>query len=288
MNTYCKARVRSGILGVAVAAFAFLAFGSCATAPAAAGGEGAPARKVTVWKVSSIERLRPDGTVSGRVTFGYAPNGDLLSEDTFGPGGAILSRKTYVRAADGSEEVVSLGANGEVLGKASRKYAGGKLVGETLFGPAGAVLSTEEYALDGRGRRVSRVVVPSSGFGTSSEYDYEGDDLVRTVVRDSSGKILRRFETTVENGLPVREDEYDGAGNRVSAVLRHYAGGSLLREDRLTASLSVSSAYEYDRDTHGNAVETRYLDRNGRLLETTRTAWVSFGETAASAARDAR
>lgn len=281
MNVTFVARARSrAVVSCAFAAAALLA-SSCATstAPRRADKAAAGANRPVVWKISSTERVRPDGTVSSRVSYGYAADGALLSEETYGSGSALLSRKTYAPVADGSEEVVTFGATGDALVKAVRRYETGKLASETLYAPGGLAQSTEEYSYDSRGRRISRVVVPASGYGTASEYVYDGDALVRTIVRDSSGKVLRRFEITVTGGLPAREDEFDGAGNPVSSVRRTFVGGRLSREERLNASGALLSAYEYDRDESGNAVGTRYLDRDGNLLETVRTTWARFGET---------
>ncbi len=284
MSTDFVSRAPRSVFGLASLAFAVTVLGSCVSSPGAVRGEPSDgvAETVSAWKVSSIESLYPDGAVSGRVAFVYDTDGTLLSEETFGPGGALRSRKAYSRTADGEEVIVSLGPTGDVVGKAVRRYVGGTLVGETLLGAAGAEQSTEQYTLDERGRRIARSVVTASGFGTSSEYVYDGEVAVRTIVRDSAGKVLRRFEITAEGGLPVREDEYDGAGNRVSSIVRRYASALLLREERLDASLSTVSSREFDRDAHGNVVEIRYRDGNGNLLETERTKWVRFGNVPGS------
>lgn len=267
-----------GIVRLAMAISVAVLIGvSCATGPAnVAGapgsGDGGPRE---IWRVSSQEKVYPDGIMSAKIVYVYDALGTLLSETQTGPAGVIVSKRDYSTRPDASVEIVTTGEKGEVLGKAVRTFVSGRLASEILYGPTGAVQSTEEYRYDGSGRKTSRSVTSASGFATKSEYAYQGEEMVQSSVMTPTGKVLRTFRFSYQRGMPILEEEFDGSGNKISRVARTYDKELLRREER-TGQTGGATAYEYTYDGHGNPVEIRFLDRDGTLVEKTRLTWVSF------------
>jgi len=272
--------------------FVLAVLGSCAStdspAPAAVAAppvvEAAPPAPVFVdirtWKVLGVDTAYSDGVLSSVSRFEYDAVGNMLKEEQFSGAKVLLGQKTYSYKTPENVEIVTLDGKGEILGKAVRVLSGDRIVKETLTNAKNEIQSTEEYTYDAQGQKTRWSVKTASGSQVSSEYVWDQGRLVRISVLDAAGAVIKRYERTYDaGGLLTAEEEYDAKGELAGSIAYIREAAVLVREERRTPTGAVLSSVQYTNDADGNPVGMKYLDRNGRVIETKTQTGKTFTRT---------
>lgn len=269
-----------GIFAFSIVALAAIAV-SCATGSAGTKAEKGPTFvDIKIWKANRVETAYPDGMLSGIITRTYDDKGNLVSEEEFSGNKTLVSRKVYTAGANGVVAIVTLDNAGTVIGKAERTMADDRILAETQTNATGEFQASERYTYDAAGQKTKWEVKTASGNQLTTEYSYDAGNLVRIVVRDAAGKTVKRFERIFDETPGVKaEEEYDGAGTLVAKTVYTYEGAYPVREDKSNAYGAPLSSISYKNDADGNPVEITYADRNGRVVERKKQAWISFTRT---------
>ncbi len=241
-------------------------------APAPAPAAAPPAPKfvdIQTWKVLGVETAYSDGVLSSIVKYQYDSAGNMLKEEQFNGARVLQGQKVYTYKTPGQVEIVTFDGKGEVLGKAVRVFSDDRILKETLVNGKNEVQSTEEYVYDAQGQKTRWSVKTASGSQVSSEYVWDQGKLVRISVLDASAIVIKRFERTYDGaGLLATEEEYDAKGELSGSIAYIREGSVLVREERKTPTGAVLSSVQYTNDAGGNPVGMKFLDRNGRVIET--------------------
>lgn len=235
---------------------------------------------IRTWKVLEIVSAYPDGTLSSVARFQYDATGNILKEEQFSGAKALLGQKTYTYKTPEAVEIVTFDGKGEILGKAVRVLAGDRILKETLANAKNEIQSTEEYVYDAQGRKTRWSVKTASGSQVSSEYVWDQDRLARISVLDAGGAVIKRFERSYDAaGLLASEEEYDAKGELSGSIAYIREGAFVVREERRSPTGAVLSSVQFTNDADGNPLGMKYLDRNGRVIETKSQTGQTFTRT---------
>lgn len=271
--------------------FVFALFVSCASTDARKPAEALPVVQdvpppapqfmdIHTWKVLSSETAYPDGVLSNSVRFQYDEKGNILKEEQFSGTKVLISQKTYTYTTPGTIDIVTSDGKGEIVGKAVRVLSGDRLIKETLSNPKNEIQSTEEYVYDAQGQKTRWSVKTASGSQVSSEYAWDQGRLIRISVLDAGFAVIKRYERSYDAaGLLTIEKEYDAKGEILGSITYIHEGATLVREDRSSPTGAILSSVQYTNDTDGNPVGMKYLDRNGRVIESKSQSGKLFTQT---------
>ncbi len=234
-------------------------------------------RTVTLWLPETAETRYPDGVLTSAVRYGYAANGDPLTEEQFDARGTLVSRKLYSYAENGVRMISTTDSGGVLTGRIIQEFRSGLLSVETVEDGRGQRRSTAEYGYDDAGRRISYLVQASSGNRVETVYIYEDDRIARMLVRGGNGETIKRFERRYSNaGLLETEREYDGRDTLLRQTTYTNENGFLAGEEVRGATGALQSSVRYRNDQAGNPLETEFYNRAGKLIETKKQTWLSF------------
>lgn len=229
-----------------------------------------------VWRVQVVDTTWPDGVLSAHFRSTFDTAGRLVLEEYFN-GSMELEMQRQFSYRDQQVEVTVKNASGTILGISLRTYRGALLVREEHYNARRELQLSEDYTWNAAGQRLSWSIQPANGSATRSEYRYENGRLSEVQVLTANNTMIRRYVRSYDPaGNLLREDEIDGDGAVIARTAWIRDQGLVIREERQNAAGDVQSAQLYRYDAAGNPIEIRQMDRRGKLLETRTQVWKSF------------
>lgn len=198
------------------------------------------------YRASNIEGLDEEEILSHEKLFqktSFDEKGNVLSEETITPEGALEHKAVYAYTAEG-------------------------LIREEILMEEDDLVSehrTMEYNTDGKLMTERLHYLDESYDETVFEYDNAGL-LVAKITTDSDGEVTSRVNLVYENGKLVKESEENEEGDILSSYeFKFDEAGNLIEERIEGGAEEYTATHEYDADGHRKV--SRKYNEDGHLIE---------------------
>lgn len=229
------------------------------------------------WRIASEDTRFPDGLLSGSVKNKWDESGFEVYQEMYDGKGRLASKSLFNRVSPTQVEIEVFSGSGVLASKILRTLADSRIIADVQMNLSGDELSREETEYDSEGNKIRYTVYSASGNSISTEYLHRNGRLSEIMVRDTSGKQIKRFVLSYNNeGILEKEEEFDLKDRPSAVIVYTNEEGFLVKEVKKNTTGGILSSVEYTNDIAGNPVETRYFDRRGRLKEVKTTVWQSF------------